>query len=557
MTDPRKFERIDYLLCLALWLGYVALLLSTVHNLGYARDEGFYFQAARSYEGWFQLLHTDLKRAFEPATVDRYWSANHEHPAFMKSLFALSHRYLFENWRLFREQGTAYRFPGMAVSALGVVVTYAWGRRELGRLAGLVAALSLAFMPRVFYHSHLACFDTPVMTMLLITAYAYARSLEAGTGWAVATGVSYGLLLDTKHNAWLLPGAFVLHFLLTRGAHAVRELRAGRVAIPKAFFAMLVLSPLVFYAGWPWIWHDTAQRLADYARFHLGHEYYNMEFLGRTYWKPPMPRLYAWIMTLGTVPGITLLLFLLGLALSVLARVPAWRARVRGLTLTASEAAPDASHPASSTPLLWLLCLSMCYAPWWSDSTPIFGGTKHWITAYPFLCLFAGRGFAFAASRIAELVPSLRLAPFAPHALAGSVLIGPLCMMLHSQPWGLSFYTPLVGGAPGAASLGLNRTFWGYTTGAVQGFINARAPERATLYVHDTALQSWEMLRQDGRIRQDLRGSLSIAGSSLALYQHEPHMHRVEYQVWVDYGHDAPAEIGTFDGVPVVWVYER
>src|SRR4051812_29116621 len=76
MTHARKFERVDYLLCLALWLGYVALLLSTVQNLGYARDEGFYFQAARSYEGWFQLLHTDLKRAFEPATVDRYWSAN-------------------------------------------------------------------------------------------------------------------------------------------------------------------------------------------------------------------------------------------------------------------------------------------------------------------------------------------------------------------------------------------------------------------------------------------------------------------------------------------------
>jgi hypothetical protein len=114
-----------------------------------------------------------------------------------------------------------------------------------------------------------------------------------------------------------------------------------------------------------------------------------------------------------------------------------------------------------------------------------------------------------------------------------------------------------VGGAPGAASLGLNRTFWGYTTGAVQGFINERAPQRASVYVHDTALQSWEMFRADGRIRSDLRGTLSIPGSALALYQHEPHMHRVEYETWVDYGHAAPALVGTFDGVPVVWVYAR
>jgi hypothetical protein len=267
-----------------------------------------------------------------------------------------------------------------------------------------------------------------------------------------------------------------------------------------------------------------------------------------------MPRLYAWVMTLATVPGITLALFAIGLAVSVLAVVPAWRK----LVIEREARVPPVSVQAeASTPLLWLLCLLMCYAPWWSELTPIFGGTKHWMTAYPFLCLFAGRGFAFAARRIAELVPWKRALPFTPYALAGSVLLGPLCMLLHSHPWGLSFYTPLVGGTPGAASLGLNRSFWGYTTGAEQGFINAQAPAHANVYVHDTALQSWEALREDGRIRDDLRGSLSIAGSSLALYHQEAHMHRVEYQVWVDYGHDAPADVGTFDGVPIIWVYSR
>ncbi|MEI9937459.1 MAG: glycosyltransferase family 39 protein [Pseudomonadota bacterium] len=528
---PRKLDRWDLAVCIVLAAAYLALLLSTVHDLGYARDEGFYFQAARSYETWFELLRTDFVRAIDPVTVDRYWSANHEHPALMKSLFAFSHRFLFTGWRLFREPGTAYRFPGMVLSTGGVVVTYIWGARESGRLAGLVGALSLAFMPRVFYHSHLACFDMPVTAMLLLTSYAFARSLEGGLGWAIATGVIYGLLLDTKHNAWLLPGAFGLHFLLTRGKDALGELRAKRWPVPHAFVAMLLLSPLVFYAAWPWIWHDTLPRLRDYANFHLQHEYYNMEFLGQTYWKPPMPRLYAWVMTIATVPSITLLLFAVGLAVFV------WQ------------------RPRPSTPLLWLLCLLMCYAPWWSDATPIFGGTKHWMTAYPFLCLFAGRGFAFAAARLAQLLPGKSWAIAAPPALAVTVLLGPLCMTLHSTPWGLSFYTPLVGGAPGAANLGLNRTFWGYTTGAMQGEINQRAPERANVFVHDTAIASWEMLRADHRVRSDLRGTLSIPGSSLALFHYEPHMRRVEYQTWVEYGHDAPAAIRTFDGVPIVWLY--
>jgi hypothetical protein len=533
MTEPVKLDRWDVAVCVGLAGSYLALLLATVHDLGYARDEGFYFQAARSYEAWFELLRTDFAAALEPAVIDRYWSANHEHPALMKSLFALSHRYLFTGLQLFREQGTAYRFPGMVVSTLGVVVTYVWGARESGRLAGLVGALSLALMPRVFYHSHLACFDMPVTALLLLTSYAFARSLEGGWGWAVATGIIYGLLLDTKHNAWLLPGAFGLHFLLTRGRFALTELRAKRWPVPRAFFALLLLAPLVFYSAWPWIWHDTLPRLREYANFHLQHEYYNMEFLGQTYWKPPMPRLYAWLMTLATVPSITLVLFALGLGVNL------WRRSRR------------------STPLLWLLCLLICYAPWWSNATPIFGGTKHWLTAYPFLCLFAGQGFAFAASRIALLLPCKPWAILARPAVAAAVLLGPLCMTLHSTPWGLSFYTPLVGGAPGAASLGLNRTFWGYPTGALQGEINRRAPQRANVFVHDTALASWEMLRTDQRIRSDLRGTLSIPASSLALFHYEPHMRRVEYQTWIEYGHDAPAAIRTYDGVPIVWLYAR
>jgi hypothetical protein len=52
MTDrsARKLDRLDFLLAAGLFMTYLALLLATVKDLGYARDEGFYFQAARSYE---------------------------------------------------------------------------------------------------------------------------------------------------------------------------------------------------------------------------------------------------------------------------------------------------------------------------------------------------------------------------------------------------------------------------------------------------------------------------------------------------------------------------
>jgi len=58
-------------------------------------------------------------------------------------------------------------------------------------------------------------------------------------------------------------------------------------------------------------------------------------------------------------------------------------------------------------------------------------------------------------------------------------------------------------------------------------------------------------------LRADLHGTLDIAGSEVALYHHEPHMRRVEHQIWVTYGTVAPAVVGAYQGVPVVWLYTR
>ena len=203
--------------------------------------------------------------------------------------------------------------------------------------------------------------------------------------------------------------------------------------------------------------------------------------------------------------------------------------------------------------VLWAVSIAMSYAPWWSSGTPIFGGTKHWMTAYPFLCSFAGLGFVQVCEAGRALAPRISR----PWLVAGAVLLGPVVMTLHAHPFGLSAYTSLVGGAPGAASLGLNRTFWGYTTQELAPFVNQRAPSRGTVYVHDTALQSFAMFQEDDRLRRDLRGSLNIAASDVALYHHEPHMSRVEHQIWLEYGTVAPAAIATFDGVPIAWAYAR
>src|SRR6185295_10251184 len=71
--DEGRLGKIDALLAAGLSLGYLCALLVSVKDLGYARDEGFYFQAARSYEAWLEMLLANARAAFEPQVVDRYW----------------------------------------------------------------------------------------------------------------------------------------------------------------------------------------------------------------------------------------------------------------------------------------------------------------------------------------------------------------------------------------------------------------------------------------------------------------------------------------------------
>ncbi len=547
-----RFHFADHALGLALAALYLAILVKTAPAIGYARDEGFYFRAASSYADWYELLWRDPAAAAQRSVVDAHWSNNHEHPGLVKSLFGLSWNLLYRKWHLFAEEGTSFRFGGMCFAAAGLWLIYLWGARVRSRTAGFVGAMLFALMPRIFYHAHLDCFDVPIAVMWTFCAYTYWRSLKTpGLAWAIVTGIAFGLALNTKHNSWFLPPALLVHAVIAGRARIARGLARGRIRIPLALWGMACIGPFVFFALWPWIWFDTVERLTAYAKFHLNHDYYNMVFLGETYWKPPMPRGYVWLMTAATVPIITLVLFLIGAASRARAHlVPLWDRSAR------------APHDSAQTDLLWAIGLGVQYAPWiLSTNTPIFGGTKHWFTAYPFLCLFAGAGFDVVAAKLRALLEGGRLArvpgELVEVVLGAAVFAAPLAETIHSHPWGLSNYTPLVGGAPGAASLGLNRQFWGFTTGAVTEWLNQHVAPGQSVYIHDTAGDSWDMLHRDGRLLPHVQVAWSVQSSTFALYHHEEHMETIEYQIWTSYETSAPVHIGAYDGVPIIYVYSK
>lgn len=543
----------DHVVGVALAAAYVAWLLITARTLGFARDEGFYFHAAADYARWFELLVTGGRRALERGAIDGVWATNHEHPSLMKSLFAISWALFNQKWHLFAQPSMAFRFPGMLLGGVALWVTYLFGARTWSRRAGLIAALLLALLPRAFYHAHLACFDVPVMAMWTLCLYVYWRSLEQGSlGWALLAGVVYGLTLETKHNAWILPAVIAPHLLIAHGKPIFQALSRGRISLPLNVLSMATVGPAVFVALWPWLWNDTLPRMQEYVNFHMNHDYYNIEFLGRNYFYAPSPRAYAPVMIIATVPTITLLLAFIGGGDALSRGATALRRWLTGIL-------PE-QQARWKTELLFALAIAAALAPWLlSSKTPIFGGTKHWLPAYPFLCLFAGLGFDRAATAITRaLGDRVRGRERALEAaLAATVLGAPLAETAHSHPFGLSAYVPLVGGTAGGADLGLNRQFWGFTTQSANEYLAANARNGAAVFIHDTAWDSWNHMLDEKRVRPDLRGTGSPSEAEFSLVQHELHMNEVDHGIWVAYRTVAPAHVVTQDGVPIVSIYRR
>ena len=542
---------------------YVAWLLATARSLGFSRDEGTYFSAASSYQRWFQMLLSTPGKAIERAAVDGPWGDNHEHPALMKSLFAISHMLLHDRFKVFDDESTAWRFPGMLMMGLALWVTYMFGAKAYSRRAGVVAAIALGLMPRIFYHAHLACFDVPVMAMWTACIYVYWRAeKEGGLGWALWAGVVYGLTLETKHNAWFLPVVFLVHALVVHGRSMSRWAgRSSRIPIPSSLLAMATVGPAVFLILWPWLWNDTAPRIQEYVNFHLHHEYYNIEFLGRTYFGPPSPKSYMPVMIMATVPTITLVLFLVG-------AVERLRSLIRRLWAKIHESFPSVALPKEIPPrdrvqtdLLFFLAIGVALGPFVLPHTPIFGGTKHWITAYPFIALFAGRGFDLVWTQIAALIAKRRVLDttqtmVAQVAVAAVCFSGAFVTTVHSHPFGLSSYVPTFGGTAGGADLGLNRQFWGFTTESLAPWLEQNSKPGETFYYMDTSGSSWWRMEEEKRL-PPLRGVGNPSEAELSIVHHEQHINEVDYNIWTDYKSSTPAYVLTHDGVPIISIYRR
>jgi hypothetical protein len=576
---PRK----RLLVALALGLATTTLLSLGHRRVGYVRDEGIYFLASRHYAAWAARVLEAPRDALAAPARDRAFRPNNEHPALMKLAGGLSAR-LFATPGLpagqpepapagllpLLPEGAAMRLPAQLLAGLAVALLFLAGAAiaapvpstsppvpqdspsppvpsdipQLPLLAGLCAALWFIALPHVWFHAGLHCFDVPVAAATLAVVLIYRRALHSPR-WALALGPALGVAISIKHNALFIPILLGLHYLAALALARRRPTLAQLLPLP--FLSMAVLAPLTVLALWPWLWSDPVGRLRDYIEFHQFHAYYNTEFLGINYNRPPLPISYPFVLTWATVPTSALLLALLGLALGLRSALtpvpkdsspvpkdtPTWRAPLRG-------------QPARDG-LLWALFAGFPLALIAVPTIPIFGGTKHWLTAYPFMALAAATAFV-ALARAAHLRGRWRHAPAAALLL---VLVPGLWSTIDGHPHGLSQYAPLVGGPRGAADLGLLRGFWGHAL-PPGVFTQPGAP----LYLHDLHELARQQYAREGRWPAG-NTPATPARARQGLLFHERHMQSLEIQLWESLRSTAPAEVVTLDDVPLTSLYRE
>lgn len=562
-------RHLDFVIATGLALVTFLALFFHGQEMGSTRDEGFYFDAAESYAGWFKELARDPLRALEEPVIRRYYEINREHPVLFKNLMALSYLAFGPSSGGSVRQSEpgaftrAMRIPGQLNAALLLALIYLLGASLASRRVGLFAAAAFLLAPRHFFHMHLACFDMPITTCWLATVIAY-RKAQRSFAWGILTGVFFGLALSVKHNAFFIPAVLVLHWLVVeRKSFSFSRQSVGLPRIPLPFLSMLILGPVLFFLLWPFIWHQTFERIGWFLGFHLHHVNYYWEYLGTLLTEPPFPWLYPFTVTALTLPAPTLLLCTIGFLGALgerlghpLRLVCGFLGRLSGLRAAERE---TACAPWANAFDGWLLLLNG-FLPIFIiaiPSVPIFGGVKHWLPAMPFLCVLAGIALERMLTVLPENLGRLRLTRNRVFAAAGALALLPsLLGTVQIDNYGTAFYNELAGGIRGGADLGMQRQYWSNNVSGVLPWINEHLPQNARLFLHEVTGESFRTYQRDGYLRPDLRMAWSPDGADFVAYQYHREFVDAEYRVWNKTGKRKPVYGLWIDEVPLILVYD-
>ncbi len=398
-------------------------------------------------------------RLFSPRNLAWFWPFGreepHGHPPFY-ALVGMVGDVLAPGWAPLPR---ARLGPMIAFSLAAGAIFGAFLKRS-GPWSASAAMGAWVLSPQMFALGHYATYDALLSALWVGAILAFARAVE-GPRWGsvVLFGLFLGWAADTKLTGWFLPLPFLVWTALTRSRRGLGTLAVGGAIALATLYAF---NP-------PW-WPDPIAGVERFFRSNLSRARtipIPIQFLGTIYQTPKqsLPPYNTLVWTTLASPVLFLVLALIGTARTL-------RARLSADPLPALALAN------------WAFLLALRALP----NTPGHDGIRQFLPAFGCLALMAGEGAALAASRWGRWGRALVVAAIG-EAVVSLVLIWPVP---------LSYFSPIVGGLPGAVRLGMEPTyFWDALSRDALDRLARETPSGRTVRFA-TFPTSWVYLRREG-----------------------------------------------------------
>jgi len=543
MNFRNSFEKIDIFLAATVAVFVFLLIFLTSDAIGFVRDEGFYMKAAINMADWYESINSDLasgefSKIFSKKEIDKYFNYNSEHPPFMKELFGLSQFILTRKLGILSAPMSA-RLVAAVFAALTALMIYIFGLVFFSRMTAAVAPLLFFTMPHIFFHSHLACFDMPILFFWSSTFILYIFCLKSKrTSLHALTAIFFAFGMATKHNVLFIPIVLFVSWLLFYAFSYRKEPGKSSFtgffkAIPKIFYFMVIISIPVYFLIWPRMWFNTFDRLMTYAEFHGKHVNYLNYYFGTPLKNGPFPFSFPWVMTFFTTPTPQLVCFFAGIFYFC-----------RDFLKSEKTAEKEAAFAMITGSLFPIFLIAL-------PSVPIFGGIKHWFTGYPLMLTAGVFVIEESAKKLIKTNDFKKNLIAAAVFLVAAVSVVPLNIKFAKR--GAAFYNELIGGAQGAAEMRMQRNFWGYDMIDLTETLNREAPVKAKLYImtgyEGLNQNSFKYMQEAGLIRNDIKATNTLNEADFALFFYEKQNEHILNNIAYEFGTVRPLAVSSTDSV--------
>lgn len=396
--------------------------------------------------------------------------------------------------------------------------------KRWGIWSGTVAAGAWVLQPNLFAHGHYATYDALLSALWLGCLMAFVLAIEGPAegkssvtrrprwGWVVLFGLLLGFAFDTKLTGWFLPVPFLAWVGLTRNAKGFRVLILGGL-----------LGLVVVYGLNPPWWTEPVAGLTRFFGSNLDRARsipIQTLFLGKVYSTPDgsLPWYNTLFWTAIVTPIGFLALGLIGLGRGLVR----WRTEPIGLLLV--------TH--------WVFLMMLRALP----HTPGHDGVRQILPAFGLLAMLAGPGTTSTLARLGRWGKAIAIGALSEAVVSVGVMM----------PVPLSYFSPIVGGLPGATALGMEPTYyWDALDSQSLGWLRDQTgPGQKVRFA--TFPTSWLYLKQQGVLPPGLLPNDSGVWAWYVLQNRPGALNPVDRALIRE---GKPSRVVTKLGVPLLWIY--